>query len=410
MRQVIETNWTPCPCDVCGTEPGALQLLGERSERIAQKNHDYLWRHEDVQCPECGFVFNRLRPEPRFLRAHYSDCWPIASTSVAIAPDYDIALRLEVLRRWLPPKARVYEIGDKLGEFHAALTGAGYEVAGDDVMAEANERAGWLAGLFSREQAAEPPPAMRAAFDAVLAYFVVEHLANPRQWLRSIRSLLRPDGLLVIEVPHFARHPREALMHEHFLYLTPASLGVLLAEAGFEVAASSENGASRAFGFNIAARRVEGRRSPDRGLLATQAAELRASYRRGREQLDAATGNLAATARLAAEAALAQPPVRICFFGANQTATEIAAHLRPLLAPGRVPVLAFDNADVKTGTALEGFREPVQKPVASAFDPAMLHVCIISSRGWTEAIAEQIRGFRLPRVVLLDGAGARRLD
>jgi SAM-dependent methyltransferase len=410
MRSLVETTWTSCACDVCGANGDSLELLGTRVDRIAQRDHDYLWRHEDVQCRRCGFVFNRLRPEPEFLRAHYSDCWPIASTSVAIAPDFDVSRRLSVLARWLRPRARLYEIGDKLGEFHAALVAAGYEVAGDDVMGQANERAGWLAGLFQRERAAEPPTAMRGAFDGALAYFVVEHLANPRQWLRSMRALLAPGGVLVIEVPHFERHPAEGLMHEHFLYLTPESLSALVAEAGFEVAELSEDGASRPFGFCLVARRTEQPQAPALEPLAAKSAALRVSYQRGRALLDTATENLATTARLAADAALSgPPPARVCFFGANQTATDIAAHLRPLLGAAEVPLLPFDNSDVKTGTTLAGFSSPVQKPTASAFDPATLHVCVISSRGWTEAIAEQIRGFRLPRVVLLDGAAARLL-
>jgi len=406
MRKLIETTWTPVACDICGADAPELMVLGKRSARIHQKQNDYIWRHQDTQCMCCGFVFNQLRPEAKFLRDYYTDCWPIFSTSIAIEPDFDVALRLNLLRRWLKPRARLYEIGDKLGEFHAALVKAGYEVAGDDVMAEANERSDWLDDLFRRGCVAVPPKAMRGAFDAVLAYFVVEHLANPNDWLRSMRKLLAPEGCLVIEVPHFALHPKNALMHEHFLYLTPESLTALVSEAGYEIMETSDSAASRSFGFSLVARRIETPTPPDFARHPARIAELQTSYMRGREHLDHAMNNLAVSARLIAhevnEAAVA---VRVCFFGSNQTATEIASHLRHLQTGSIVEILPFDNSDAKTGIGLEGFDHLVQKPDPTKFDPTMLHVCVICSRGWTQAIATQIRGFGLPHLVLVDGAG-----
>ncbi|MBB5038341.1 class I SAM-dependent methyltransferase [Prosthecobacter dejongeii] len=410
MRKLIETFWTPVACDVCGAEETGLSTLGTRIGRIIQKHHDYTWRHEDVQCTQCGFVFNRLRPTAEFLRDYYTDCWPIASTSIDIVPDFDVAVRLELLHRWLKPKARVYEIGDKLGEFHTALLKAGYDVAGDDVMAVDTERAEWLDGLFRRGCVAVPPTAMKQAFDAVLAYFVIEHLANPRDWLLSMRGLLTQDGVLVIEVPHLVRHPKEALMHEHFLYLTPESLTALVQEAGYEVVEIRETGASRAFGFSLVARRVE--MSPPIALapLQEQAAELQAAYQRGRALLNHAQDNLATSADLIIQGVDASDtPVRVCFFGANQTASEIATLIGPQLKQKAIKILPYDNSDVKTGTHLEGFEISVKKPDPSEFHPSVLHICVICSRGWTQAIASQIRQFGLPRFILVDGAAGELL-
>src|SRR5687767_3287576 len=128
MRRLIDTTWTTCGCEVCGAGETELRTLGERSGRFAQRQHDYAWRHRDVQCGRCGFVFNALRPAAGFLRDYYADCWPIASSSVTIEPDYSLGTRLELLSRWLKPGAKLYEIGDKLGEFHAALHAAGFNV------------------------------------------------------------------------------------------------------------------------------------------------------------------------------------------------------------------------------------------------------------------------------------------
>lgn len=405
MRKLIETVWTPVPCDVCGAELDQHEVLGVREGRIIQRQHDYTWKHEDVQCGHCGFVFNRLRPEPEYLRDYYMDCWPIASTSVAIAPDFDVQTRLDTLALWLPAQARIYEIGDKLGEFHSALTAAGYIVSGDDVMAGPQECMQWLDGLFRRGSVAVPPAQMAESFDAVLAYFVVEHLANPVDWLKSMRKLLMPSGMLIIEVPHLALHPKEALMHEHFLYLTPEFLTSLVNKAGYEVVKCQASVASRAFGFSLVARRIENSDSPDSSDFQTTASNLRFSYTLGRELQSREISSLATSAHIAAKAVETESgPVQISFFGSNQTASEIAAHLHRLLNGKLVTVIPYDNSDVKTGTFLEGFENPISKPGVASFSSGTLHIFIICSRGWTEAITEQIRDFGLPRTLLINGA------
>lgn len=330
---------------------------------------------------------------------------------MSIAPDFDVGNRLKLLKNWLPNGATVYEIGDKMGEFHTALLSAGYRVTGDDVMTEGNERREWLDGLFRRGgQFATPPPSLMDAFDAVLAYFVVEHLANPNEWLRSVRRLLKPEGILVIEVPQFLNHPEEALMHEHFLYLTPESLSALCGAAGYDVLEQDYFCASRAFGFCVVAQRSEMQTLPILENLIRLTKIAREAYSRGHQLQASAQENLLQSAHLIAAAIKSEPLApRISFFGANQTAAEIQAHLsKCLILPGIEPKV-YDNSDAKVGVFVEGFSHPVEKPVAEAFDPMHFHIAIICSRGWTSSIAQQIRDFNLPRLVLIDGGAAQLL-
>lgn len=419
MRTLVESKWCRVSCDVCGGRQDEQTLLGESTGRIAQRRQDYVWRHEDVQCNHCGFIFNRIRPAPTFLRDYYADCWPIASDNVVIEPDFDVEARLRVLRRWLRSGARVYEIGDKLGESHSALAEEGYRVMGDDVMAQTVGRNEWLAGLFDPSRKIEPPDALRMNFDAVLAYFVVEHLANPLHWLCCLKDCLKLRGYLVIEVPHFQLHPKEALMHEHFLYLTPAHLSRLVIKAGYDVVEILEDGASRDFGFSLVARRAEGEVLGSCPEGSTAAADcLRLSYQRGREAIEATLGNLLHTAQIVAAAireSLSQgEPVQVCFFGANQTATEIVGHLYAVLADydaAVAPLLRiFDNSNVKHGVRFAGFEKAVEKPAADIFQDGVQYLWIICSRGWVQEIAEQIRSFRQARFLILDGSTAKELS
>ena len=410
MRKLIETRWEKVPCDVCDAMPPDHTILGTRNGRLMQKKYDYLWCHSDVQCRRCGFVFNQLRPDAKFLHQYYADCWQISSSSVPIAPDFDVEKRLDLLQRWLMSGARIYEIGDKMGEFHATLSSAGYNIAGDDVMSEEIDRCEWLGSLFRRGHVSIPPAMMRESFDAVLAYFVVEHLANPQDWLMSIRRLLKPEGRLVVEVPHLLYHPKEVLMHEHFLYLTPEALTALICSAGYTVLEIRPNDASRAFGFSLVAQRIEESAPPNLRRLLAQSAAAKEAYLHGREILAGAKENLLQSARLVIAAVEKVPmPSRIFFLGANQTSTEIQAHLSPILAGADIPQLAMDNSDAKNGTYLKGFTRPVEKPVAESFSPNYFNICVICTRGWTADVAQQIRDFRPAHFVLIDGAAGQLL-
>jgi hypothetical protein len=71
--------------------------------------------------------------------------------------------------------------------------------------------------------------------------------------------------------------------------------------------------------------------------------------------------------------------------------------------------LALDNSDAKAGTRLQGFALPVEKPTAESFSPDQLHICVICSRGWVSAIAQQICEFKLAHFVLIDGAAGQLL-
>ena len=84
------------------------------------------------------------------------------------------------------------------------------------------------------------------SFDAIILLQVLEHMLDPRHTLEQIYGLLRPNGVLFVEVPnidclsfrilgkrhrHFAEH--------HFIFFTAKTLTVLLSQCGFRVVSMS---------------------------------------------------------------------------------------------------------------------------------------------------------------------------
>ncbi len=79
-------------------------------------------------------------------------------------------------------------------------------------------------------------------FDVVTAFQVFEHLPDPLGELTKIRRILKPGGLVVVEVPNidtvwvrllgkYHRH----FVPDHIYFFSPQTLEALLAKAGFTV-------------------------------------------------------------------------------------------------------------------------------------------------------------------------------
>lgn len=77
------------------------------------------------------------------------------------------------------------------------------------------------------------------AADILVARYVLEHAHDAAEFLAACRTLLKPNGILVIEVPDCAAAFREAdvtvLWEEHAQYFTEQSLQRAMALAGFEM-------------------------------------------------------------------------------------------------------------------------------------------------------------------------------
>jgi SAM-dependent methyltransferase len=97
----------------------------------------------------------------------------------------------DFLRAELPaPPARVLEVGCGQGELTTALSVAGYDVLGIDPAAPQGE-------LFRRITLEGLEPEER--FDAVVAVLSLHHIRDLDAALAKIASLLRPDGVLVVD-------------------------------------------------------------------------------------------------------------------------------------------------------------------------------------------------------------------
>jgi 2-polyprenyl-3-methyl-5-hydroxy-6-metoxy-1,4-benzoquinol methylase len=104
------------------------------------------------------------------------------------------------LREICPPPARIADLGAGTGAWSRRLANAGYEVVPVDL-----DRAGWgLPGLQLRDRDLNRDFAegLGGPFDGVTSLEVLEHLENPRHFLRQCRALIGSTGILLITTPN----------------------------------------------------------------------------------------------------------------------------------------------------------------------------------------------------------------
>jgi len=198
-------------------------------------------------CRGCGMVIYRPRPEQADLDAKYRHLAAgnrSAQAAGALSPGADTARKeaivrararelfraVECLSGRTPRDLDVLDYGGGSGRLLATFLEHGCRCdlvdLGGDPVAGVRKAGSTLADL---------PPGN--AYDLVVAAHVLEHLADPLAVVRDLRSRLRPDGRLFVEVPMeiWGRPPLHAEPVTHVNFFTRTSLRYLLEAAGLTV-------------------------------------------------------------------------------------------------------------------------------------------------------------------------------
>ncbi len=236
-------------CCVCGPEAGS---------ELAGRGYDYEYRTSRREwtyrrCRGCALVFLDPRPAAselgRIYPPHYYS-FDEGKRDNPLAGFFRRRLEAgkaaDFARLAGPGAKRVLDVGCGDGRFLGVLRDFGpkeWELAGIDIDpgAVARAQAKGLAVACSRLEDFDPGP---RGFDLIVLFQTIEHVSDPRGMVRKIRGLLAPGGVFVVETPDVAgwdeRLFRAGLwggyhIPRHWNLFTPANLGRLLEQEGFEV-------------------------------------------------------------------------------------------------------------------------------------------------------------------------------
>lgn len=121
------------------------------------------------------------------------------------------------------PGARALELGCGAGAYLDQLAACGWTVEGlepaDSPASRCRAR-----GLAVQTGVVESADFPSATYDLIVAWMVVEHLHDPAAALRQIHDWLRPDGTLMISVPHVAPWELRLGGEYHYILNEPTHL------------------------------------------------------------------------------------------------------------------------------------------------------------------------------------------
>jgi SAM-dependent methyltransferase len=100
------------------------------------------------------------------------------------------------------------------------------------------------------------PEAWAGRFDAIISHFVIEHVAEPVGFLKTLRALLAPGGRVLLSMPDVAANPGDMTVADHLNHFSRASLNRALQLSGFALEKIDSDAFPGAF-FAVALRSEE---------------------------------------------------------------------------------------------------------------------------------------------------------
>ncbi|HTK04202.1 MAG TPA: class I SAM-dependent methyltransferase [Candidatus Eisenbacteria bacterium] len=165
------------------------------------------------RCPECGH--RTLAPFPaaeeleRFYgrERYFSD--DLSSLHDDLRDGYDpetpilklYRRHLDALRKAAPPPARLLEVGCARGVFLDLASKAGYAAVGIDRNPHGADHAREHFGVDAAAGEFERSALADGSFGAVASYDTIEHVADPRAFMRTVAAALAPGGAAAIGTP-----------------------------------------------------------------------------------------------------------------------------------------------------------------------------------------------------------------
>ena len=220
----------PDPCMLCGS--AEAHALFEKSGR------------EVVRCNGCGLEWAHPMPSAEELTAYYEQSYADGTYSFFAEAQEVRGLiarhRLEAIRPYIPD-GRWLDVGASSGDFVEAAARE-HDIEGLELSERAVEeaRARGLRMHCSPVDAFEP----EERYSMITAFDVLEHMREPREFVRKLRSWLHDDGRLVLTLPDVSsfyprwlmrRHWFFYMPNEHLFYYNPGTVRRLLEEEDFHV-------------------------------------------------------------------------------------------------------------------------------------------------------------------------------
>ncbi|MEW6180732.1 MAG: class I SAM-dependent methyltransferase [Chloroflexota bacterium] len=201
-------------CDLCGCSD--YEIFLSKEEWIWLPNE---YRTNLVQCLQCRLIYQNPQLDSIELNKFYDSNYepyvtPISEEKNRIKKIFRLAnirKKTKLIERYYPNGGRILDVGCSTGVFLSQMKVIGWECFGVEpnnyaaLIAQKNRGINVVQGYLSDLQE------MNNYFDVITFWDVLEHTYSPMNELHLAYNLLKPRGILVINIPNWDAFDREWL-------------------------------------------------------------------------------------------------------------------------------------------------------------------------------------------------------
>lgn len=231
-------------CNACGclyhVEQYPATATGHDSANYRCSSTEHASHGRIVECLGCGLVYtNPQLPQAEVfdLYAQVEDKTYLENVNARIRT---FSYNLDRIRKFLPIRGRLLEVGSYCGIFLKVARERGYEVMGVEPSRWAAEYATRQLGIPTVSGTVRDVPGDQGEFDIVCSWDVLEHFSDPMGEIRRINSVMRKGGIFAFSTLNYDNwFPRLLgerwpwMMDMHLYYFNEKVLQTMLSQAGF---------------------------------------------------------------------------------------------------------------------------------------------------------------------------------
>ena len=215
-------------CDICGSD----------EKTMFYESHPYS-AGPLVKCVKCGLVYvsPRIKGKQKYEDEEIEETYlQELKWKVAVFKE-----RMKIITKYVC-KGRLLDIGCYTGDFLNMAKHDGWHCFGIEPSVSLSQ---YVRGKYDIEvfhEFLENVKFETNFFDVVTMFHVLEHLDSPTRQLEEIHRILRPGGILVIEVPNVENWIRRlrkntswTFNRQHYYHFSYATLQKMLEKGGFSL-------------------------------------------------------------------------------------------------------------------------------------------------------------------------------
>ncbi len=243
------------PCKLCKeTQARVISTEGRHGQSLTT-----------VICIGCGLIHSHPIPTKveldEYYRTHYRNDYKDTYTPKRkhiLRYSRNAIERLERLKPFIA-SGKLLDVGSGSGEFVYIAKRAGFDASGLEPHEGYSDYTRKMFDVNIITAPLEKAAIAREQYDVITLHHVLEHLQYPLTSLSLLNEWLKPDGILMVDVPNIeeSRHSPDSRFHYAHIYnFNHRTLSAFLEKAGFSVIRHPQNQATI-----LAAKKVE---APDR--------------------------------------------------------------------------------------------------------------------------------------------------